>query len=104
VRPDGEALTEEDWKNPEARSLGMFLIGRAADDVDARGRTVFGETVLLLLNAEPRSRLYTLPRLDRPGMREELLNTARPGGRVVKLPTVNLSAQSAILLRHNERL
>jgi len=104
VRPDGTEMTDEDWRNPETRTLGMLLQGRAADDVDERGRTVFGETVLLLLNGGTRSRLYTLPRMDRAGVWEELLNTAHPGPRLVKQQTVNLTAHSTILLRHNQDL
>ena len=29
----------------------MLLLGRAADEVDVRGRLVIGDTLLLLLNA-----------------------------------------------------
>ncbi len=101
VRPDGAEMTEADWAERENRTLGMLLQGRATDDVDERGRTIFGETVLLLLNGGARSRLYTLPRAERPGAWEELLNTAHPGRRLVKLPTVNLTAHSTILLRFN---
>ena len=53
--------------------------GRAADEVDVRGRSAPGDTLLLLLNAGTRSHSYTLPRMERPGLWEELLNTARPG-------------------------
>jgi glycogen operon protein len=104
VRPDGAEMTEQDWGNRENRIIGMMLQGRATDDVDERGRTIFGETVLLLLNGGTRSRLYTLPRMERPGVWEELLNTAHPGRRLVKQATVNLTAHSTILLRHNEHI
>ena len=104
VRPDGTEMTEEDWRNRENRIIGMLLQGRATDDIDERGRRVFGETVLLLLNGGTRSRLYTLPRMERPGAWEELLNTAHPGRRLVKQSTVNLTAHSTILLRHNEHI
>jgi glycogen operon protein len=100
VRPDGEEMTEADWRNAENRTLGMLILGRATDDIDERGRAVFGDTVLLLVNGGARSRSYTLPRFERPGVWEELLNTARSGRREVKLPTVNLTAHSTILLRH----
>jgi hypothetical protein len=43
-----------------------------------------------------------LPKTDRPGIWEEIFNTARPGGRVVKAATVNLTGHSTILLRRNE--
>ena len=106
IRPDGEEMKEDDWSDAENRTIGMLLLGRAADEVDGRGRTARGDTLLLLLNAGTRSRSYTLPRVSEPGRWEELLNTARPGpwSRVVRTPTVNLTAHSSLLLRRTERL
>jgi isoamylase len=106
VRPDGEMMTDEDWQDSENRSIGMLVPGRAADEVDVRGRLVKSDTLLLLLNASSRSRSWTLPRLEWPGRWEELLSTARPGenGRTVRTSAVNLTAHSSLLLRHNERL
>jgi isoamylase len=102
VRSDGEELTEADWKDPELRTLGVMLLGKASDEVDERGRAVLGETLLLLLNGGSRSRLYTLPLPDSGGQWEELLNTARPGRRIVRHSTVNLTAHSLILLRNSQ--
>ncbi|HUC35689.1 MAG TPA: glycogen debranching protein GlgX [Acidimicrobiales bacterium] len=104
VRPDGQEMTEREWSDPDTRSIGMLLSGRAADDVDERGTTVYGDTLLLLLNGGARSKLYTLPRLEWPGIWDQLLNTAHPGRRPVKAPTVNLTAHSVILLRHLQRI
>jgi len=106
IRPDGEEMTESDWADGENRTIGMLLLGRAADEVDFRGRSARGETLLLLLNAGTRSRSYTLPRLGDPGRWEEVLNTARPGpwSRAVRTPTVNLTAHSSLLLRRTEQL
>ena len=106
IRADGEEMKDEDWGDPENRTIGMLLFGRAADEVDARGRVARGDTLLLLLNAGTRSRSYTLPRLFEPGRWEEILNTARSGPwpRPVRTPTVNLTAHSSLLLRRTERL
>jgi glycogen operon protein len=106
VRPDGEMMTDEDWQDSENQSIGMLLPGRAADEIDMRGRLVKSNSLLLLLNASTRSRSWTLPRLEWPGRWEELISTARPGeqGRTVRAPAVNLTAHSSVLLRHNERL
>jgi glycogen operon protein len=103
LRSDGTTMTDEDWKDSGARSIGMLMSGRAADEVDARGRTVRGDTLLLLLNAGGRSKSYTLPKLEIPGMWEELLNTSRSGTRVIGSPAVNLASRSTILLRHADR-
>jgi isoamylase len=103
IRADGEELSEEDWKNPELRTLGLRLLGRATDEVDERGRAVYGDTLLLLMNGGSTSRLYTLPDPGAGAGWEELLNTARPGRRPVRGPTVNLTSQSLILLRAHQR-
>jgi glycogen operon protein len=103
IRPDGQEMVEEDWADSELRNLGMLLLGRAADEVDIRGRSTRGRTLLLLLNAGNRSRSYTLPRVAEPGRWEELINTARPGPwRRSVTTTVALAAHSSLLLRRSE--
>ncbi|HXW39335.1 MAG TPA: hypothetical protein VEJ44_06535 [Acidimicrobiales bacterium] len=106
LRPDGHEMTDAEWSDPEQRSIGMLLLGRAADEVDSLGRSERGDTLLVLLNAGHSSRSYVLPRIDWPGRWEELLNTLRPIGsfpRPVRGAAVNLGAQSSLLLRHTER-
>ena len=102
LQPDGREMQDRDWGDQENRILGMLVHGRATDEVDERGRPVYGETLLLLLNGGWRSRVFTLPRVERPGTWEEMLNTARAGTRLVRKPTVNLIAHSVILLRYTE--
>ncbi len=104
IKADGEEMTDKEWADPEIRSIGMLLSGRAVDDVDIRGRAIYGDTLLLLLNSGTRSRLYTLPRLEWPGMWEQLLNTGQLGRRVVRGQTVNLTSHSLILLRYNQHI
>jgi isoamylase len=104
IRTDGAEMTEQDWSDPENRVLGMLIAGRAADEVDERGRRSFGDTLLLLLNGGARSRLVVLPRLDSPGVWERLLDTAKPGARLINRSTVSLTGHSTILLRHSGRV
>jgi isoamylase len=106
IRSNGQEMTDEAWEDPNNQSIGMLLFGRAADEVDIRGRSAPADTLLLLLNAGTRSHSYTLPRMESPGMWEELLNTARPGPwtRQVRNDAVNLTAHSSLLLRHSERI
>jgi isoamylase len=95
-------MTDGDWGNDDERVLGMLLPGRATDEVNERGRPVFGDTLLLLLNGGSRSRLFRLPPLD-GGMWEEIVNTARPiGTRLIRRRGVNLVSHSVILLRYLE--
>jgi isoamylase len=103
LRADGGEMTETDWGEAEGRVLGVLLPGRATDEVNERGRPVFGDTLLLLLNGGSRSRLFQVPRLEGPGMWEEIVNTARPiGSRLIRRRGVNLVSHSVILLRYLE--
>jgi isoamylase len=103
IRPDGREMTEEDWEDRTAHVLGMLIHGEATDEVDERGRPILGDTLLLLLNGSARTRQFDLPRIDGPGLWQELVNTARPEGRrTVRTPGLNLVAHSLILLRFEE--
>ena len=44
IRPDGLEMTMADWADERNQVLGMLIRGEGADDVDERGRPVFGET------------------------------------------------------------
>jgi isoamylase len=103
IRPDGHELEQDDWTDPDGRTLGMLMPGRATDEVNERGRPVYGDTLLLLLNASDGSRLFILPSQDRAGAWREILNTARGGERVIRRAGLNLVAHSLILLRFEER-
>ncbi|MGH9302969.1 MAG: glycogen debranching protein GlgX [Acidimicrobiales bacterium] len=104
VRPDSSEMTEEDWRDPESRAVGMLLLGDAADEVDERGRRMRGETLLLLLNGGTRSLSYSLPHVEEPGVWEELLNTATPRAHPVRRRVVNLASHSLLLLCHTRHL
>ena len=103
IRTDGHEMTDEDWGDPGNQVLGMLLHGRATDEVDERGRPIFGKTILMLLNGGFRSRTFALPRVgEGAGAWSMLINTAQPGQRVVRGETVNLVAHSFQLLRLEE--
>ena len=105
VRSDGQEMTEQEWSDPDLHSIGMLLPGRATDEVDTRGRSYAGDSLLILLNAGTRSRSYTLPSMELAGLWVEELNTVQPGpwGRVIRNEVVSLTAHSTLLLRHQER-
>jgi isoamylase len=97
LNADGHAMTDADWANPHNHMLGMLIRGRATDELDERGRTFVGDTILLLLNGGGRSRTVTLPRLTQRGQWIELVNTAHSGARVPR-GTVPVAAHSLVLL------
>jgi glycogen operon protein len=98
LRPDGREMTHGDWTNPRNHVLGMLIHGQATDEVDERGRPIRGNTLLLLMNAGGRSRLFRLPAMDEPGAWREVVNTARPGSRPSGRTGVTLVGHSLVLL------
>jgi isoamylase len=105
LRPDGHEMSEEDWGDPGLHSIGMLLLGLATDEIDVRGRSYAGDSLLVLLNAGTRSMSYTLPKMELAGFWVEELNTTHPApwGRIVRTDAVSLTAHSTLLLRHSER-
>ncbi len=56
-RPDGQEMTDNDWRNEQARSLAVRLAGDAIDEVDERGRRVTDDTLLHPAQRAPPRRL-----------------------------------------------
>jgi glycogen operon protein len=103
LRPDGREMADDDWRDDDNQVVGMLLHGRATDEVDERGRPIFGKTILMLFNGGARSRSFDLPQVGNgTGTWSMLINTAQPGQRVVRGETVNLVAHSFQLLRLEE--
>ena len=100
LRPDGQEMTAEEWRDPHNSVLGMLIRGEATDEVDERGRPLRGEAILLLVNGGTRSKQFVLPDLNGPGGWTEVINTAQPSHRTPRHGTVNLVAHSLMLLRH----
>ena len=63
LRPDGREMTDQEWNQEHARTLGVFLSGSAVDEVDERGQIITDENFLLLLNAHHEEVPFTLPSL-----------------------------------------
>ncbi|HET8666745.1 MAG TPA: glycogen debranching protein GlgX, partial [Terriglobales bacterium] len=60
-RPDGEEMTEEDWKQGYVRCLGVRLAGDRIEEKDHLGNPIFDDTFLLLINAHHEPIQFTLP-------------------------------------------
>ena len=68
LNPAGSEMSEEEWRNPSTRCLGMFLAGLGLDETDERGRKLGDENFLVLLNGHHEDVTFTLPTFH-PGCR-----------------------------------
>ena len=76
-RADGLKMTRRDWQGGE-HVLGMFLNGREIPTPGPRGENIEDDSFILLFNADPEDRVFTLPR-RRFGAQWALeLSTAEP--------------------------
>jgi isoamylase len=75
-RPDGKEMTEENWRDPFGRCIGLRLSGDAIPEVDAAGKRIRDDTLLILLNAHHEPLPFILP-AHRRGVRWELMLDTR---------------------------
>jgi isoamylase len=61
LRPDGHEMTDEQWNQENARTLGVFLSGSAVDEVDERGQALTDENFLLIMNAHHEEVPFCVP-------------------------------------------
>jgi isoamylase len=74
----GEEMTDHDWDAGFAKSLTVFLNGRAISEPDRRGERIGDDSFLLLFNASEQDLVFTIPP-RRYGQRwAKALDTARP--------------------------
>jgi isoamylase len=102
-RPDGEAMTPDDWQSGD-RIVGMFLNGEEIAAPDEKGQRILDESFLAFFNAQPEDRTFTLPK-RRFGARWGLvLSTADPDAapnsiEVAATDELVVPSRSVILLR-----
>jgi glycogen operon protein len=75
-RPDGHSMTDDDWDVGYARSLGVFLNGRAIQGHDEQGRPITDDSFILLFNAHSQGVRWTIPEEYADGWRL-ILDTRR---------------------------
>jgi len=61
LSPDGREMTDEEWKQDYARSLGVFLAGQGLEEQDERGQPLLDDNFLLLMNAHHEQISFFLP-------------------------------------------
>jgi isoamylase len=78
-RPDGQAMTDENWNSGSVRSLMLRLAGDAMMETDKKGRAIVDDTLLILLNALDTPHPFTLPAHKRGVRWHQLLDTDAKG-------------------------
>ena len=80
LTPDGREMTDEEWRQSDARCLGLYLQGDATNEDDDRGRPVIDDDFVLLLNSHHEPIPFLLPRLGDRDAWQVVLDTARADG------------------------
>ncbi len=91
-RADAREMTDEDWRNSKLTTLGMMIHGEAADEIDERGRSITGDTLLILVNNGDIQVLFTLPVPEHDGAWHVMLDTSKPE------PTADTSNGAVMLM------
>jgi isoamylase len=60
-KPNGQAMTDQDWEAGHARSLGVFLNGKAILGDDERGEPISDDSFVLLFNTHTKGVVWTIP-------------------------------------------
>jgi glycogen operon protein len=60
-RPDGSEMTDDDWDEGYAKSIGIFLNGNAIPDRGPRGERVSDDSFFLMFNAHHEPLDFTVP-------------------------------------------
>ncbi len=61
LRYDGRPMSEEDWRTPHTRALGMFIAGNGVDELDEMGQPLVDDDLLLLVNGGHEPLDFTMP-------------------------------------------
>jgi glycogen operon protein len=78
LTPGGGPMTDRDWQAGHARSLTVYLNGRAIAEPDERGGRVTDDCFLLMFNAYYGKLSFTLPPAAYGEIWESVLDTAMP--------------------------
>jgi glycogen operon protein len=100
-RPDGRRMTQKDWQNANAHTLGVFLNGEEIPSRTADGREIEDDSFLLLFNAYQEPITFTLP-TRRFGTRwsvELATGTNAPRDALTARAEVTVDAHSVTLLK-----
>jgi len=78
LNPAGREMTDAEWDQPFARSLGVYLAGAALERLDRRGRPLKDDNFLVLFNAHYEPLEFVLPRFRPDYGWLRMLDTSEP--------------------------
>ena len=77
-KPDGELMTDDDWSAAFARTVGVFLNGKAIPTPDHRGEPIVDDSFYLLFNAHHEPMPFRLPTCPWGDAWEKVIDTNEP--------------------------
>jgi len=77
-KPNGEEMTDADWHEGHARTLGVFLNGKGITTPDHRGEPVVDDSFYILFNAHYEQLTFRLPTCPWGDVWEKMLDTNEP--------------------------
>jgi glycogen operon protein len=104
--PAGTEMTDAQWNESFARSLGVYFSGRAINEHDERGRPVVDDDYLILLNAHHEPMPFRVPSIEGFAAWHLVLDTSleegfvRDGRRVRSGDSYPLVARAIAVFRH----
>jgi glycogen operon protein len=61
LNTSGHEMTDEQWNAGWIQCIGVRLAGDIIGDVDEQGKPLFGDTILVLINASPNATIFQVP-------------------------------------------
>jgi isoamylase len=77
-KPDGELMTDGDWQAGYARTVGVFLNGKAIPTPDHRGEPITDDSFYLLFSAHNEPMTFKLPTCPWGDRWEKVIDTNKP--------------------------
>ncbi|RYZ59270.1 MAG: glycogen debranching enzyme GlgX, partial [Chitinophagaceae bacterium] len=103
-RPDGEQMAEENWRDDYAKTLGIFLNGKAIPSPGPKGEKIVDDDFFLIFNAYHDSIPFLLPPQKFGRRWTKILDTAidyfeETGEMVPAKKTITIEGRSIVLLK-----
>ena len=108
LRPDGREMTDLEWNQEHAKTLGVFLSGSAVDEIDERGQLITDENFVVLMNAHHEEVPFSLPTVASGMAWIALIDTACESARCPStayeaMTTYALQPRSMVVLVERQR-